>query len=439
MTKTTFPSKKKRIVIVGGGFGGVAAAKKLAKASVEVALIDRRNYHLFQPLLYQVATAALNPSEIASPIRKIFRNSKNVHVGLGEVECVDLAQKEIFIQGESLSFDYLILAAGATHSYFGNDGWAKDAPGLKSIEDATEIRRRILLAFEAAELEEEAEARRARLTFVIIGGGPTGCELAGAIAEVARHSLPEDFRRIDTKTSRIILMDGGDRLLRGFPEECSTSALRQLESLGVEVQLQKRVTKISDDGVNCGEEFFATNNTFWAAGVKASPLGESLGVPLDRAGRVLVENDLSIPGHPHVFVIGDQAAITDPETDKAVPGVAQGAIQSGAFVGSLIRKELESLNRNQSPPARDAFFYFDKGNLATLGRYKAVADALGMKFGGFPAWFIWAAVHILFLVNFRNKVAVAWTWAWTYLRSDRNARLIIGDNTIKLKQAPKLD
>ncbi|WOO39421.1 NAD(P)/FAD-dependent oxidoreductase [Rubellicoccus peritrichatus] len=428
-----------RILIVGGGFGGVSAAKELKDLPVEVGVIDRRNYHLFQPLLYQVATAALNPSDIASPIRRIFRHQKNVGVFLGEVDQVDLSGQCIRIDGESVPFDYLVLAAGATHSYFGNDQWAKYAPGLKTIDDATEIRRRFLLAFEAAEVETDPEARSACLTFIVVGAGPTGCELAGAMAEIAHNIIPADFRHIDTTTARVILIEGGPRVLGAMSEKCSKAAHEQLESLGVEIMLNTSVTEIQEDGVRCGETFVAAQNVLWAAGVKASPLGESLGVELDRSGRVIVNPDLSIPEHPNVFVIGDQAAAKCAKTGKPIPGVAQGAMQGGAFVGKIIRKEFEAKQRSESSPKRNAFTYFDKGNLATIGRNKAVADAFGVKLKGLPAWIIWAAVHILFLVNFRSKVAVAISWCWTYLFSDRGARLITGKSKIAIKRPPKFE
>ncbi len=380
-----------RVVIVGGGFGGVAAAKKLKKTDVDVVLIDRRNYHLFQPLLYQVATAALNPSDIAAPIRKIFSKQKNLRSILGEVENVDLANRKVYLKGQPVEYDYLVLAAGATHSYFGNDQWSKFAPGLKTLDDAVEIRRKFLLSFEAAEVETDPEARRACLTFVVVGGGPTGCEMAGAMAEVAR-SIPDDFREVDTKTASIILIQGSDRVLDAFPKESSDDALKHLEEMGVEVILNQFVTEVSADGVKYGEKFIATNNVFWAAGVKASPLGESLGVELDNAGRVIVEPDLSVTGYPKVFVIGDQAAAKSSKTGKLVPGVAQGAMQGGDFVGNIIHHEL----KDETWLERGEFSYFDKGNLATIGRNKAVADIRGFNLKGFLVWFIWVAVHVLF-------------------------------------------
>ncbi len=435
MTKQSNQDQKPRVVIVGGGFGGVAAAKKLRRSNVEIILIDRRNYHLFQPLLYQVATAALNPSDIASPIRQIFRKQKNVISAMGEVEKVDLANRRIYVKGQAISYDYLVLAAGATHSYFGNDQWSDAAPGLKTLEDATEIRRRFLLAFEAAEIEIDPDARRARLTFVVVGAGPTGCELAGTMTEVARHTIPADFRKVDTKTARVILIQSGDRVLRTFHEESSKAAHRQLEKLGVEILLSQCVTEVRPDGVMCGDTFIPANNVFWAAGVRASPLSESLEIELDRSGRIKVDPDLSVPGYPNVFVIGDQAAAVDGQTGKPVPGVAQGAMQGGAFVGNIIRHEVEA----DSQLDRGVFTYFDKGNLATLGRNKAVADVAGIKFTGIPAWIIWAGVHILFIVNFRSKVSVAFSWGSTYFFGTRGVRLITGKSDFALKRSPTLD
>ena len=424
--------RKPRVVIVGGGFGGIAAAKQLRKADVDVVLIDRRNYHLFQPLLYQVATAGLDPSDIAAPIRRIFRKQKNLRSILTRADRVDLEAHKVYMPDQTLRYDYLVLAAGATHSYFGNDQWAKYAPGLKTLDDATEIRRRFLLSFEAAEVECDPEARKALLTFVVVGGGPTGCEMAGAMAEVAR-SIPDDFREVDTSTARVILIQSGDRVLKSFPQESSDAAYDQLKELGVEMKLGKRVTDIREDGVMCGDEFIAANNVLWAAGVKASDLGGSLGVAQDRSGRVVVESDLSVPGHPKVFVIGDQAAAKDSKTGDPVPGVAQGAIQGGNFVGKIICKELKKGKQIK----RGKFSYFDKGNLATLGRNRAVADLRGWKLKGFLAWIIWAVVHIMFLVNFRSKISVFFSWFCTYLMGSRGARLIMGGSDYRVKRAQK--
>ena len=423
-----------RVVIVGGGFGGVAAAKKLKKTDVDVVLIDRRNYHLFQPLLYQVATAALNPSDIAAPIRKIFSKQKNLRSILGEVENVDLANRKVYLKGQPVEYDYLVLAAGATHSYFGNDQWSKFAPGLKTLDDAVEIRRKFLLSFEAAEVETDPEARRACLTFVVVGGGPTGCEMAGAMAEVAR-SIPDDFREVDTKTASIILIQGSDRVLDAFPKESSDDALKHLEEMGVEVILNQFVTEVSADGVKYGEKFIATNNVFWAAGVKASPLGESLGVELDNAGRVIVEPDLSVTGYPKVFVIGDQAAAKSSKTGKLVPGVAQGAMQGGDFVGNIIHHEL----KDETWLERGELSYFVKGNLATICSNKAVADISGFNLKGFLVWFIWVAVHVLFLVKVRSRSSVAFSWSWTYFLRSRGARMITRKSDYQIKRPSDSD
>ncbi|MEM9282859.1 MAG: NAD(P)/FAD-dependent oxidoreductase [Verrucomicrobiota bacterium] len=427
-------TNRPKILIVGGGFGGVAAARQLKSTRADIGLIDRQNYHLFQPLLYQVATAALNPSDIASPIRKIFRRQKNIVVGMGTARSVDVGEQRLHVNETSLPFDYLVLAAGATHSYFGNDTWQGDAPGLKTIDDATDIRRRFLQAFEAAEVETDPHERRAALTFVVVGGGPTGCELAGAMAETARKTIPSDFRNVDTKTARVILVQGNDRVLPGMSEESSASALRQLESLGVEVRLNQRVSKIDDKGLKCGEEFIPARCVLWAAGVKGSPLGESLGTELDRSGRLIVEEDLTIPGHPNIFVVGDQAAAKCAKSGEPVPGVAQGAMQGGAYVGKLIHREICAKQNGDYPPTRKPFTYFDKGSMATIGKNKAVADAFGLKISGFLAWTMWAVVHVLFLVSFRNKLFVSFSWLWTYLLGSRGARLITGKTSLNIKK-----
>ncbi|MEM9159646.1 MAG: NAD(P)/FAD-dependent oxidoreductase [Verrucomicrobiota bacterium] len=437
MTKTVendADSRRPRVLIVGGGFGGVSAARQLKSTHAAIGLIDRQNYHLFQPLLYQVATAALNPSDIASPIRKIFRKQKNIVIGMGTVKSVDLAEQRLQVNDTYLPFDYLVLAAGATHSYFGNDGWKSDAPGLKTIDDATDIRRRFLQAFEAAEVETDPDARRAALTFVVVGGGPTGCELAGAMAEIARKTIPSDFRNIDTTTARIILVQGADRVLPGMSEESSASALRQLEALGVEVRLDQRVSEIDSKGVKCGEDFIPARCVLWAAGVQASPLGESLGVELDQSGRILVDKDLTIPGHPNVFVIGDQAAAKCSKSGKPVPGVAQGAMQGGTYAGKLIHREISAKQRGDAPPDREPFTYFDKGAMATIGKNKAVADSFGFKFSGFIAWSMWAVIHVLFLISFRNRLFVCFNWLSTYLMGTRGSRLITGKNDMSIEK-----
>jgi NADH:ubiquinone reductase (H+-translocating) len=415
------PPQQPRVVIVGAGFGGLYCARALRKAPVDVTVIDRRNFHLFQPLLYQVATASLSPADIASPIRTVLRRQRNAQVWLGEVTAVDVAARQLSMaDGVAVSYDYLVLATGATHAYFGRDDWAPLAPGLKTIEDATEIRRRFLLAFEAAEREMDAQSRRRLLTFVIVGAGPTGVELAGAMAEIARQVMPGDFRSIDTTVTRIVLVEGLDRVLPLYPPDLSAKAQSQLERLGVEVRLNSRVTEITDGSALVGGEEIAAGNVFWAAGVAASRLGAALGTPVDRAGRVMVEPDCSVPGHPEVFVVGDLAAAFLPDGSQ-VPGVAQGALQMGEHVARQIVADLRG-------SARTRFEYRDKGDLATIGRAAAVARLKSMKLSGFPAWLIWVVVHIMYLIGFRNRVLVMLQWAWAYLTYHRGIRLITGDS-----------
>jgi NADH dehydrogenase len=422
------------VVIVGGGFGGLNAAKALRKAPVDVVLIDRRNHHLFQPLLYQVATASLSPADIATPIRRIVSRQRNTEVILGEVQAIDPERRRLrLVEEGELEYDYLVLATGSTHAYFGHDEWAPLAPGLKTIEDALEIRRRYLLGFEAAEVERDPEARRAQLTFVVVGGGPTGVELAGAMAEIARTEIPRDFRAIDTKTTRVVLIEGQPRILAHFPEECSRDAQRQLEQLGVEVLTHTIVTAVDERGVQAGDRRIDAACVLWAAGVRASSLGKSLGVETDRAGRVPVREDLSVLGHPEIFVIGDLASVRDLKKGTPVPGVAPAAMQMGTYVARLIAAEASALAAGRHGPARAPFVYKDKGDLATIGRNRAVARLGKTKFAGFLAWILWAVVHILFLVSFRNRIAVASAWAWTYLFHDRGARLITGDSQVRVK------
>ena len=396
-----------RVFIVGGGFAGLAAAKALAAVPAAVAIVDRRNHHVFQPLLYQVATAALSPADITAPIRAVVRGQENCEVLLAEVTGVDLAGRRVMFRTGHVVYDYLVLAAGATHAYFGHDDWAPLAPGLKTIEDATELRRRILLAFESAEHEGSAEARRAELTFGIVGAGPTGVELAGAIKEIAGRTIPRDYRHIDTRTTRVILFEGGSRVLPPFPPSLSARAQRDLERLGVEVRLDSTVTNVTPEGISIGPEFIPVHNVFWAAGVRASPLGTSLGVPVDRAGRVIVGPDLTIPGHPEVFVAGDMAAATS--NGKPVPGVAQGGIQMGEYAGRTIANEV--LGRS-APAGRRPFVYRDKGTMAVIGKAKAVAQIGKLHFGGFPAWLAWGGIHIAFLIGFRNRLQVLISWFW---------------------------
>ena len=404
-------------MILGGGFGGLAAARALAKAPVRVTLLDRHNHHLFQPLLYQVATAGLSPAEIASPIRRILSAQRNVTVLLAEATAVEPDAKRIRLSDGELSYDQLIIATGATHSYFGRDDWSLHAPGLKTLDDALEIRHRVLLAFEKAEREEDAERRRQWLTLVVVGGGPTGVEMAGALAEIARHTLPGDFRHIDPTSARVVLVEAGPRVLAAYPPDLSESARRQLEALGVQVWTGAAVTAVDAEGVQMGGDRLAARTVVWAAGVEASPLARSLGVPLDRAGRVRVEGDLSVPGRPDIFVIGDLAAV---ESDgQAVPGVAPAAIQMGRHASTNVLRRLRG-----EPTA--AFRYLDKGSLATVGRSRAVAVIGRLKLSGFFAWAAWLFVHIVFLIGFRNRFVVLFTWMWAYLTYERSARLIVG-------------
>lgn len=417
--------KTPHVVIVGGGFGGLYCAKALKNAPVRITMIDRRNFHLFQPLLYQVATASLSPADIAAPIRGVLRNQQNTEVWMAEVIDIDVANQRAMLEDATIEYDYLVLATGATHAYFGHPEWSQRAPGLKTIDDATEIRRRFLLAFEEAEREANAEARRRQLTFVIIGGGPTGVELAGAMAEIARKVIPEDFRAINTASARIILLEGGPRVLPAYPEVLSHKAQRQLEKLGVEVRVNALVTHIEEDCVCVGEERILAGNVYWAAGVAASPLGARLGAQTDRAGRVHVSADCSVPGHPEVFVIGDLAHLE--ENGRMLPGVCQTAMQMGKHSARMIKNDLKGKPRH-------AFHYFDKGNLATIGRAAAVADIKGMRFAGLPAWLIWVFVHIMYLIGFKNRIVVMIQWAWAYIGYRRGIRLITGEPEMHLKQ-----
>ncbi len=407
------------VVIVGGGFGGLYAARALRREPVQVTLLDRRNHHLFQPLLYQVATAALSPGDIASPIRWILRHQKNVEVLLADVVRVDPARRALVLRDDGeISYDYLILATGTTHAYFGHDEWRGIAPGLKTLEDALEMRRRILLAYERAEREQDPAKRRALLTFVVIGGGPTGVELAGALAEISRQSLARDFRHFDPGSARIILVEAGPTLLAAFPESLRQSAQKDLERLGVEVRLGTFVTGVRNGRVDVGNLAIDAATILWAAGVSASSLGATLGVPTDRAGRVLVQPDLTVPGHPEIFVIGDLAALIGPG-GKALPGVAQVAIQMGRHAVKNIIRALEH------QPYR-AFAYKDLGNMATIGRASAIADFGRVRLSGWFAWLAWLFVHIMNLIGFRNRIVVLVQWAWAYFSYQRAIRLITG-------------
>jgi NADH dehydrogenase len=416
------------VVVIGGGFGGLYAARELDDANLKVTLVDRRNHHLFQPLLYQVATAALNPSDIAFPIRTVVRKQQNVSVILAEVTGIDVPGKRVLLADGELAYDYLILAAGATHSYFGHDDWARRAPGLKSIEDALEIRRKILYAYEAAERETDPVLRREWLTFVVVGAGPTGVELAGALGEISRHALGRDFRTIDPTQARILLVEGQDCVLPTFDARLQPKAVRQLERLGAEVMLGVRVTGIDDRGVTlmpahaptggvAAEQRVGARTVLWAAGVAASPLARSLGVPLDRVGRVQVMPELTLPGHDEVFVVGDLAAL---EMDgKPVPGVAPAAMQGGRHAAANILRRIRG-------DAYVPFRYVDKGTLATIGRAAAVGEIGPFRLSGFLAWATWAFIHLLYLVGFRNRVLVFLEWAWQYVTYQRGARLITG-------------
>jgi len=408
-----------RVVIIGGGFGGLEAAKALRKVDVRVTLLDRNNHHLFQPLLYQVATAALSPADIAEPLRHILRKQENAEVILGEAERIDVHRKKVVLTDGELDYDFLIVGAGARHSYFGHEEWEKFAPGLKSLDDALEIRRRMLLAFEIAERTEDDEERRAAMTFVVVGAGPTGVEMAGAIAEIARVTLVKDFRHIDPAQARVVLLDFAPRVLQMLDPELSESARRQLFDIGVEVRPLTLVEKVCAEGVQIkGGEKIAARTIVWAAGNAASPLGESLGVPLDKQGRVIVREDLSIPGHREVFVIGDQAHFA-PGGGTPLPGLSPVAMQQGRHAARNIRALLAG-------GWSDKFEYFDKGTMATIGRNRAVADAGFMRFSGLLAWLAWLFVHIIFLVGFRNKLLVLINWTIAYVTYGRGARLITG-------------
>jgi NADH dehydrogenase len=413
--------KQPRIVIIGGGFGGLKAARHLAQLPVRITLVDRSNHHTFQPLLYQVATAGLSAPEISAPIREILSRYENIEVLLGEVTGFDLDRRIVKLHDFELPYDYVIVAAGASHAYFGHDDWEVFAPGLKTIEDALEIRRRVLLAFEIAEREASATGQHKPLSFVVVGAGPTGVELAGTLAEITRRSLSGDFRNIDPAKARIILLEGGPSVLPSYPPDLRESARYQLERLGVEVRLNSLVTHVGNGEVRVGDEAIAATVTIWAAGVLASPLGEALGGAVDRNGRVLIESDLSLPGHREVFVIGDLSSLKQSEGAQ-LPGLAPVAMQQGTWVAHQIAADLAG-------QPREPFKYLDKGSLATIGRAAAVADFGKLHFSGFFAWMTWLFVHILFLVGFRNRLLVMIQWAWSYFTFDRGARLIVGNST----------
>jgi NADH dehydrogenase len=409
--------KRPRVVIVGGGFGGISAAKALKRAHADVTLIDRTNHFIFQPLLYQVATAALAPSDITAPIRYVLRHQKNTEVLMGEVREVDTQKRVVRIDDarREVPYDYLVVAAGARHAYFGHDEWEPYAPGLKAVEDATKIRNRFLLAFENAEKTSDERERQEYLTFVIVGGGPTGVELAGAMPYIAKKALGPDFRKIDTARTRVILVEAGPRILPTFPESLAARATRDLRDLGVEVRVNSAVTRVAPEQVSIGAETIRARTIFWAAGNKASPVGKFLDAPLDRAGRIQVSPDLSVPNHPEIFVVGDLAALE--QGGRLVPGVGPAAIQEGAFAGKTIVRELNRLPRGK-------FHYRNKGDLATIGRSRAIADFGRVRFAGRLAWILWLFVHIMYLVGFRNRVVVLYEWAYAYFTSQAGVRLI---------------
>ncbi|MDQ6860123.1 MAG: NAD(P)/FAD-dependent oxidoreductase [Verrucomicrobiota bacterium] len=408
--------QRPRVIIVGGGFGGLEAAKILACEPVQLTIIDRTNYHLFQPLLYQVATAALSPADIAAPLRGVLSKYSNVDVMLAEVRSIDVAAKKVITTEREIPYEYLILATGSRHSYFGNDQWEKLAPGLKSLEDAVEIRRRLLMAFEYADKVQDEAARKAAMTFVIVGGGPTGVEMAGAIAEIARFTLAKDYRHINPSDARVIVVEGGDRLLGGFPEDLSASALRQLQELGVEVILNDHAKNLTEEGLEVAGKFIPCRVKIWAAGNTASFLGKSLGVPVDRAGRVVVNPDLTIPDHPEVQVVGDLANFAG-QNGHPLPGVSPVAMQQGRHAAHNIL----AMVGGQKP---QRFWYWDKGSMATIGRNRAVADLRYIHLSRLPAWLAWAFIHVIFLVGFRNRIAVLFQWAWAYVTFNKGARLI---------------
>ncbi|CAN5571510.1 NAD(P)/FAD-dependent oxidoreductase [soil metagenome] len=410
-------NQRPRVVIIGGGFAGINTARALKDANVDITIIDRRNHHVFQPLLYQVATASLSPADIAQPIRTILRRQDNVTaVLLDNVTAVDLAAQDVVLDSERTGFDYLVIATGVRHTYFGHDEWEGLAPGLKSLEDALEIRRRILLAFEEAERTDDEDARRRLMTFVVIGGGPTGSELAGALGEISRQTLAKEYDRIDPTWARIYLFEAGPRILSTFPEQLANKATKYLNGLGVQVRTNTPVTEVTEHGVVAGGKRIPAATVLWAAGVLASPLARTLDVPLDKAGRIIVNPDLTVPSHPNVFIAGDLAALNGAD-GRQLPGVAQVAIQQGTLAA-------ENIERSMGGDALVAFAYNDKGNMATIGRNKAIADIRGRHFSGFIAWVAWLVIHIFFLIGFRNRLGVILNWVWSYVTFNRGARLI---------------
>lgn len=407
------------VVIVGGGFGGLSAARSLARRGVKVTMVDKKNYHLFQPLLYQVAMAGLSPADIAYPLRSLLGKYKSAEVLLGTVEEINKEEKWIRTEKNKISYDYLILACGSTYTYFGSDQWAKFAPGLKTINQATDIRRRVFMALENAERETDPSKKAACLTFVVVGGGPTGVELAGALGEITRYSLKNDFDHIDPASTKILLIEAGPKILPSMTEELSKEAVRELGELGVEVRVNGKVSDINESGITVAGQFIPACTVMWAAGVGASPINKSLGVELDKQGRVIVDRLLNIPGYPSIFVIGDQAHYEWGEEKKPLPGLAPVAMQQGRFVSKVIRRRAANL------PLPDYFRYIDKGQMATVGRSRAVGMFRGLEFHGFIAWMAWIVVHVYYLIGFKNRIFVLFQWAWTYLTFRRGARLII--------------
>jgi NADH dehydrogenase len=422
--------RRPEIIVVGGGFAGINFVRGLKQAPVSIVLVDQHNYHLFQPLLYQVATAELSADDIASPIRNILRRQKNVRVAMTEIVGVDLDRKLVLGHRSGRRYDYLVLATGVTPTFYGNEEIRDQAPGLKNLDDALEIRRRILLAFEEAEFEADDDSRQGKLTFVVVGGGPTGVELSGAIMETATRTLPQEFRDIDTTTARVILVQGGNRLLKSMPEAMGRRALKDLQEMGVDVRLASLVTSVDSEGVYIGEERVLAENVFWAAGVKGTAIAHTLGVELNRQGQIIVGPDLSIPGYPEVFAVGDAAQVIDEKTGQPVPAVAQGAIQMGRFAAGIIRREVEANSLEDRP----AFSYHDKGSMATIGRGRGLASVNGRTLGGFMGWMAWGVVHMAFLVGFRSKIMVMTEWLWNYIFAARRSRLITGDPKLNIKQ-----
>lgn len=414
--------KTPHVVIVGGGFGGLSAAKVLANKNVKVTLVDKRNYHLFQPLLYQVAMAALSPAEIAYPLRQLLSNARNVNVLLGEVKEINKEERWIKTESNILHFDYLILACGSTHTYFNSPQWEPFAPGLKTISQATDIRRRVFLALEKAERESDPEKQKALLTFFVVGGGPTGVELAGALGEITKYGLARDFKHINPQTAKVILIEAGKRILPSMTEELSLEAIRELEQLGVQVRVNSKVSEINEQGIRIGNEFIETFTILWAAGVAANPLNKMLEVELDRQGKIIVGEDTSVPKYPQIFAIGDQAHFKAGPEGVQLPGLAPVAMQQGRFVARNILHEIAG------KPRKQPFQYVDKGQMATIGRSRAVGMFKGIQFHGFIAWMGWLMVHIYYLIGFKNRIFVLFLWAWTYLTFRRGARLIIDKN-----------